>query len=148
MVYGLLRALPGDRAFLPPSPLRSVLLKSLMPASGHQDHTASPSASRAIRQRRIRVHRIPPRVRDDREPPLLVGRDGGGYKTDLGAAASIISENQKFVCGRPEHVGLRGYEMTDATLPTSRLRRMSQMLAQPGHAAVVASFRLSGPQQT
>jgi hypothetical protein len=24
----------------------------------------------AIRQRRIRVHRIPPRVRDDREPPL------------------------------------------------------------------------------
>jgi hypothetical protein len=25
---------------------------------------------RAIRQERIRVHRIPPRVRDDREPPL------------------------------------------------------------------------------
>src|ERR1700704_5017089 len=47
MVYGLFRALPGDRAFLPPSPLRSLLLKSLMPASGHQDHTTSPSASRA-----------------------------------------------------------------------------------------------------
>ena len=41
---GFLRALPGDRAFLPPSPLRSLLLKSLMPASGHQNHTTSPSA--------------------------------------------------------------------------------------------------------
>ena len=44
MVYGLLRALPGDRALLPPSPLRSLLLKSLTPASGCQDHTTSPSA--------------------------------------------------------------------------------------------------------
>jgi hypothetical protein len=26
--------------------------------------------SRAVRYRRIHVHRIPPRVRDDREPPL------------------------------------------------------------------------------
>src|SRR5476651_1143388 len=41
---GLFRALPGDRALLPPSPLRSLLLKNLMPASGHQDHTTSPSA--------------------------------------------------------------------------------------------------------
>jgi hypothetical protein len=30
------------------------------------------------------VHRIPPRVRDDREPPLKVGRDGGEYAGDLG----------------------------------------------------------------
>ena len=41
---GVFRALPGDRALLPPSPLRSFLLKNLMPASGHQDHTTSPSA--------------------------------------------------------------------------------------------------------
>ena len=27
-----------------------------------------------------RVHRIPLRVRDDREPPLLSGRDGEGYR--------------------------------------------------------------------
>src|SRR5665647_478772 len=45
MVYGLYRALPSDRAFLPLSPPRSLLLKNLMPASGHQDHTTSPSAS-------------------------------------------------------------------------------------------------------
>jgi hypothetical protein len=68
---GFLRTLPGDRAFLPPSPLRSLLLKNLTPASGRQDHTTSPSASRAIRQERISVHRIPPHVRDDRETPLL-----------------------------------------------------------------------------
>src|SRR6266478_2106350 len=44
---GFLRALPGDRAFLPPSPLRSLLLKNLTPASGRQDHTTSPSARHA-----------------------------------------------------------------------------------------------------
>src|SRR5260370_28877180 len=61
---------PVSRAFLPPSPLRSLLLKNLTPASWRQDHTSSPSASHAVRYRRIRVHPIPPRVRDDREPPL------------------------------------------------------------------------------
>jgi hypothetical protein len=44
----LLRALPGDRAFLPPSSPRSLLPENLTPASGCQDHTASPSASRAF----------------------------------------------------------------------------------------------------
>ena len=42
---GLFRALPGDRALLPPSPLRSLLLKNLTPASGCQGHTTSPSAA-------------------------------------------------------------------------------------------------------
>jgi hypothetical protein len=41
----LIRALPGDRAFLPPSPPRSLLPENLTPASGRQDHTISPSAS-------------------------------------------------------------------------------------------------------
>jgi hypothetical protein len=69
--YGLLRALPGDRAVLPPSP--ALLSANLTPASGCQDHTASPSATAALVIRRHRVHRIPPRVRDDREPPLSSG---------------------------------------------------------------------------
>jgi hypothetical protein len=60
VVYGLLRALPGDRACLPPSPLRSLLPKSLTPASGRQDHTTSPSASRALVCRALSVHRISP----------------------------------------------------------------------------------------
>src|SRR6202140_5768983 len=72
---GFVRSLPGDRAFLSPSSLRSLLLKNLTPASRRQDHTILPSASGAVRQKRRRGHRIPPRVRDDREPPLCVGRD-------------------------------------------------------------------------
>jgi hypothetical protein len=43
--YSLFRALLGDRAFLPPSSLRSLLLKNLTPASGRQDHTALPYAN-------------------------------------------------------------------------------------------------------
>ena len=69
MVYGLYRALPGDRAFLPPSSLKSLLPRNLTPASGRQDHTISPSASRAFVVSAISVHRIPPHVRDDRERP-------------------------------------------------------------------------------
>ncbi len=60
MVLRLIRALPGDRAFLPPSFLRSLLPRNLTPASGRQDHTTSPSASSALVLRRQSVHRIPP----------------------------------------------------------------------------------------
>ena len=47
-----------------------------MPASGHQDHTPSPSASGALVLSAIRVHRILSRVRDDLEPPLQWDRTG------------------------------------------------------------------------
>jgi len=50
MLYGLYRDLPGDRAFLPPSPAR--LSASLTPASGCQDHTAFPYATTAFVIRR------------------------------------------------------------------------------------------------
>ena len=62
MVYGLFRALPGDRL----SCHRRYADRSanLTPASGRQDHTSSPSAASNARQARRRVHRIPPRVRD------------------------------------------------------------------------------------
>ena len=72
---GFLRALPGDRAFLPPSSTDHSV--NLTPASGRQDHTTSPSAGQRIRQSAARVHRIPPRVRDDREPPLCGTRRHG-----------------------------------------------------------------------
>ena len=64
----------------------------LTPASGRQDHTTSPYAATSLvrvlliahkslrtrpaipsRAKRCRVHRIPPRVRDDHETPLLWG---------------------------------------------------------------------------
>src|SRR5260370_27116011 len=44
MVYGLLRALPGDQACLTPSP--ALLIADLTPASGRQNHTTWPYASR------------------------------------------------------------------------------------------------------
>ena len=54
MVYGLLRALPGERAFLPPSPCGLTMHpgpgwadtspQDLTPASRRQDHTTSPYA--------------------------------------------------------------------------------------------------------
>src|SRR6187401_2680998 len=43
--------------------------RNLTPAPRRQDHTTSPYASCAFVFCAIRVHRIPPRVRDDREPP-------------------------------------------------------------------------------
>ena len=69
MVYGLFRALLGDRAFLSPS-LAKVAFRKLdasVEASG--PHVFAVRFS-AVRYRHLHVHRIPPRVRDDREPPL------------------------------------------------------------------------------
>jgi hypothetical protein len=59
---GFLRALPGERALLPPSPADMFLSKpgwadlnsaNLTPASGRQDHTTSPYASNIVRQRAV-----------------------------------------------------------------------------------------------
>jgi hypothetical protein len=71
---GLLRALPGDQAFLTPS--STDYSTDLTPTSRRQDHTTSPSALAPFVKGAIRVHRIPLRVRDDREPPLWKERDG------------------------------------------------------------------------
>jgi hypothetical protein len=63
VVYGLLRALPGDRAFLPPSPPGSLIPEGLnagIGASGPHDF-----AVRKFRRSSLaiaRVHRIPPRA--------------------------------------------------------------------------------------
>jgi hypothetical protein len=56
---GLLRALPGDRALLPPSLAdRSA---NLTPASGCQDHTTSPSAATPFVRARIESRLTLPR---------------------------------------------------------------------------------------
>jgi len=110
---GLCRALPGDRALLPPSsrgyPARphpvgpTCLPQDLTPASGRQDHTILPSAATSLVSGlfdRSQVFRLAlqshrpqdaaastasrPYVRDDRETPLCVGRDAKGSRGDLG----------------------------------------------------------------
>ena len=71
---GVLRALPGDRAFLPPS--RADRSAHLASASGCQDHTTFPSALGSFVRAPIarcdptRPSHPAPYVRDDREAPL------------------------------------------------------------------------------
>jgi hypothetical protein len=67
---GLLRALPGDRAFLPPSPVKitSHRLDASVGASGPHGFAVRAPCHSSFDV--AHVHHIPPRVRDDREPPL------------------------------------------------------------------------------
>ena len=116
--YGLCRALPGDRAFCHRRLTDMFLSKpgwadatpqDLTPASGRQDHTILPYAATSLvrspvtahkslrtrpatpsRARRCRVHRTPSRVRDDRDTPLCVGRDGRICRDDLPDGESEI----------------------------------------------------------
>ena len=72
MVYGLYRALPGDRLFCHRRPWSCLHeLDTSVGVSGPHDFAVRLSA---VRQWHIRVHRIPSRVpsrvRDDRDTPL------------------------------------------------------------------------------
>ena len=68
------------------SPVNGFLATVALKKHASQELDASTAASgphdfavrfSTVRQRHLRVHRIPPRVRDDREPPLLPGETGG-----------------------------------------------------------------------
>ena len=91
---GFLRALPGDRACLPPS--SADCSANLTPASGRQDHTTSPYAAASFVRAhfaRLTPQRPPhpaPYVRDDREAPLLWERDDESSRDDLGRRKSEI----------------------------------------------------------
>jgi hypothetical protein len=75
--YGLLRALPGDQALLPPSP--ALLLADLTPTLGRQNHTTSPSAAASFVRpafARLTLPRPPhpvPNVDDVANAPLWDG---------------------------------------------------------------------------
>src|SRR5579872_6118137 len=71
---GFLRSLPGDRAFLPPSPAQcQSIVADLIPASGYQNATTSPSAFHAFVLRTTGVHRIPrPTFVTIGQTPLMV----------------------------------------------------------------------------
>src|SRR5450755_2790216 len=70
--YSALSPVTGFLATVIPEKLVSQELDTSVGVSGPHDFSVR---LRAIRQERIGVHRIPPRVCDDREPPLWVGRD-------------------------------------------------------------------------
>src|SRR5947209_6461126 len=88
--YGLLRALPGDRACLSPS--SALLLADLTPASRRQNHTTSPSASAPFVKGTARVHRIPrsTSVTIAKRPSEEAGPNR--YSADFTPPSSEISE--------------------------------------------------------
>ncbi len=84
MALRLITRSPRRSAFLPPSSLRSLLLKNLTPAPRRQDHTSLPYAIRAFVLRAHRVHRIPPQRIDDRDTPLVERMRRRGYSGYFG----------------------------------------------------------------
>jgi hypothetical protein len=83
MVYGLSRALPGVPGFLATVALRNVS-QDLIPASGDQDHTPSPSASAAFVNQGQSVHRIPdPTSVTIAIRPSVRVEDGAQHTADL-----------------------------------------------------------------
>ena len=120
----------------------------MTPASGCQDHTPLPSASHAVRYRRIRVHRIPPRGRDDRVSPLQRGRDSGRYRPDLGFGKTEIFfpkgvDTASEQVDRPDlpvgqitrHPSLRGALATKQSIEPQkeRMRRLRKLVCDAGH---------------
>jgi hypothetical protein len=99
---GFLRALPGDRAFLSPSPrkIASAKLDAGVEASGPHDFAVrgqAPSSEAPLASTASRLH-----VRDDRETPLEKRRDANRYISASTSRSSEISENPKLVgrgCG-------------------------------------------------
>src|ERR1700733_4937014 len=89
---GFLRGLPGEPGLLPPWP--AAIATGLIPASGYQDATTSPSTTRAFVSCACRVHRIScPTFCDDRETPLMRAEDARKSAGDL---PDVTSEN---ICG-------------------------------------------------
>ena len=74
---------PENGSFASVAPGTLSLPLDLTPAPRRQNHTTSPYASAALVSRSIGVHRIPPRIRDDRERPSSCGDDGRSYALDL-----------------------------------------------------------------
>ena len=73
--YGLFRDLPGETSSI--ATVTSRINSAKLGASvGRQNHATSPYAQVTIVSRTPRVHRIPPRVRDDCDPPLSSGETG------------------------------------------------------------------------
>ena len=89
MVYGLFRALPGDRACLPPSPAGNP--RKLDASVGRQDHTALPSAPVSLVFDTACVHRIPrQRFVTTMIRPSERARDGEAYRGVSGQTRSDI----------------------------------------------------------
>jgi hypothetical protein len=130
MVYGLLRALPGEPACCHRRLRKGAgLLEDLAPAWARQDHTTSPSAKRAARQSALRVHRIPPRVRDDASAPL--------------AGTGPVDHTPNSTFCKTELFSSRALDRILATLPVGQIGRdFRRAKAKPIRVHRIASRRI------
>ena len=93
MVYGLYRALPGDR--LVATVIGGALPANLMPAPGHQDHTTLPSALAALVSRSLRVHRSPHPT-----SVTIAKRPSHGARDAANKQVIWVRRKQKYFCKR------------------------------------------------
>jgi hypothetical protein len=96
-------------AVLPPSPAR--LHAGLTPAPRRQNHTTSPYASGVSVHHAFRVHRIPPRVRDDGQRP--------SYRSETGGVMPVIWPRTEAEYFRAE--GLTRFLKIRSDLPRSQI---------------------------
>ena len=106
--YGFLRGLPGDRAFLPPSPVRCAsIVTRLIPASRYQDATTSPSATSAFVCCAVHVHRSPrPTFVTIGQTPLFIGHG--------------MRENVLLICPTAQRRGLRQINTTGKSVAAAK----------------------------
>src|SRR6202023_3020723 len=116
---GLYRALPGDRAFLSPS--SALRLANLTPASGRQDHTTSPSASR-----RPRLWRRP---RPPHPAPTFVTMANAPLwdRTARNIEVIWVSGKQKYFCKR-DWTGQQIRLIRSNKLPGARRGELAQSI--------------------
>jgi len=104
MALRLIRDLPGDHAWLPPSSARRVsVFANLTPASERQDHTTSPSAQPPLVAQKLRpamcVHRIP-------LPTSVTIASRPSYGCETGESIVLICPTTQ--CPEVRHVGTTG----------------------------------------
>src|SRR5581483_11236123 len=127
-----------SRAFLSPSPRNAKHCRELMPASRHQDHTLSPSASDIARQSMPKrpSHPTPTFMTVAKRPSFRCGM-ARAFKGDLPDVISEISLQR----------GLDNRSKSPSTLRAPRylltLWSVLRVVAEPGGAAALAA-RLSG----
>jgi hypothetical protein len=113
---GVLRALVGDRAFLPPSRATSVTPTGLASASGGQDHTTSPSASAPLVRmkdrcaspkrpshpapRVVTIAMRPSSSRRDARPKHIFWKTEAKFSRTIETAKSALNRLANFVLSR------------------------------------------------
>jgi hypothetical protein len=115
--YDFLRALPGDRAFLSPSPRNAEHCRELISASRYQDHTASSSAKRALVRRARRVHHTP------RQRSVTIAKRPSSRARD--------ARKMLLICPTAQVKGLRHFNATGKSLGQDKSCQVKSNCSSP-----------------